>query len=227
MTRIVGFVVGLGLAICTAASAQPAPANSDLYHIHFTKAVPGQAAQLGQELKKPDTTSSMPDHFIVLRHQEGDDWDYCVIQHLGPKATVDAAGTPAGPARTMRAWHTDTFASGPSWGEVSKALGIGDGASGTAASVYNVQVWREAAGHRDQLLKAIAQAGSSAKIPISRVTFQHVEGGPWTYLAVDRYNSWQDFGTDQASTTDDAPWAELRAHSTYHHDTLADRITQR
>ena len=28
----------------------------------------------------------MPDHFVVLRHQEGDDWDYAVIQHLGPKA---------------------------------------------------------------------------------------------------------------------------------------------
>jgi hypothetical protein len=227
MTRIGSLAVGLGLVVCTTAGAQPAPGNTDLYHIHFTKAVPGQALQLGQELKKPDTTSSMPDHFIVLRHQEGDDWDYCVIQHLGPKATVDSAGRPADPARTMRAWHTDTFASGPSWAEVSKAFGIGDGASGTAGSVYNVQVWREAPGHRDQLAKALAQAGSGAKVPATQVVFQHVEGGPWTYIAVARYNSWQDFGTDQAAAADDAPWAELRAHSTYHHDTLADRITQR
>ena len=98
-----GFAVGFTLVICTAVHAQPAPGNTDLYHIHFTKAVPGQALQLGNELKKPGTTGPMPDHFIVLRHQEGDDWDYCVIQHLGPKATVEAAGTPPGAARTMRA----------------------------------------------------------------------------------------------------------------------------
>ena len=30
----------------------------------------------------------MPDHFVVLRHQEGDDWDFVVIQHLGSKAEV-------------------------------------------------------------------------------------------------------------------------------------------
>ena len=117
----------------------------------------------------------MPDHFIVLRHQEGDDWDYCVIQHLGPKATVDAAGTPPGAARTMRAWHTDTFASGPSWAEVSKALGIGT-ASTTANSVYVVQVWRELAGHRDELAKSLAGATAGSKVPVSHVMFQHVEG---------------------------------------------------
>ena len=26
------------------------------------------------------------------------------------------------------------------------------------------------------------------------VLMQHLEGGPWQYLSVARYNSWQDFG---------------------------------
>jgi hypothetical protein len=59
----------------------------------------------------------MPDHFIVLRHQDGDAWDYMVITHLGPKATVEAAGPRAPDKRDLSAWHNDTFVNGPSWEE--------------------------------------------------------------------------------------------------------------
>ena len=62
--------------------------GTDIYHVHFAKAAPGQAAALGKALTVPDKTSPMPEHFVVLRHQEGDDWDYVVIQHLGSKAEV-------------------------------------------------------------------------------------------------------------------------------------------
>ena len=43
----------------------------------------------------------MPDHFVVLRHQEGDDWDYVVIRHLGPKAEVTAAPAAPNAARDL------------------------------------------------------------------------------------------------------------------------------
>src|ERR1044072_7000793 len=66
--------------------------RTDVYHVHFTKAAPGKAVELGDWLKTPDPKAPMPDHFIVLRHQDGDAWDYVVIAHLGPKATVEAAG---------------------------------------------------------------------------------------------------------------------------------------
>jgi hypothetical protein len=57
----------------------------------------------------------------------------------------------------------------------------------------------------------------------------HLEGGPWQYLALDRFNSWQDFATDQAATgpstgTGTDGWSRIREHGSYHHDTLADRI---
>src|SRR4029453_416284 len=88
-------VVFSGVAAATTASAQSVPATgSDVYHVHFAKASPGQAAALGKFLMEPDKTSPMPTHFIVLRHQEGDDWDYVVIQHLGAKAEGTATATP-------------------------------------------------------------------------------------------------------------------------------------
>ena len=72
--------------------------RTDVYHVHFAKAALGKAAQLGDWLKTPDSNNPMPEHFIVLRHQDGDAWDYVVITHLGAKATVEAAGIPAVPS---------------------------------------------------------------------------------------------------------------------------------
>ena len=77
LSAVPAVAIALVLAAGTAVSpqTQPAPAGaSDVYHVHFTKAVPGQAAALGKALMQPDKTSPMPDHFVVLRHQEGDDW---------------------------------------------------------------------------------------------------------------------------------------------------------
>ena len=49
--------------------------RTDVYHVHFTKAALGKAVQLGDWLKTPNPNDPMPEHFIVLRHQDGDAWD--------------------------------------------------------------------------------------------------------------------------------------------------------
>jgi hypothetical protein len=58
-------------------------ARTDLYHVHFAKAALGKGAEEGDYLKKQSPNAPMPGHYIVLRHQEGEDWDYAVIEHLG------------------------------------------------------------------------------------------------------------------------------------------------
>ena len=230
MKSIAAHVVAVALVAVSATPAtpqtQPAPAgsNTDLYHIHFTKAAPGQAAALGKALMVPDPKSPMPDHFVVLRHQEGDDWDYAVIQHLGPKVTLDAAANPPNPGRDLRAWHDDTFATGPSWAEVSKLLA---GGGGSTPPVFSVGVHRTVPGHRDQLQKALSQPGaaSTSKVQPATVVLQHVEGGDWTFLAITRYNSWQDLAADRAAAASDGTgWNDIRQHSSFHRDTLADRV---
>jgi hypothetical protein len=217
----------LVVSLSALAAAQPAAAQGDVYHVHFTKAVPGQGAALAEALMKPDASSPMPGHFIVLRHQQGDDWDFCVIQHLGSSATVDAKPSPTPPASALSAWHTDSFVAGPPWPEFVKSLGLGEASGSTAGSVYVVGVWRALAGHRSELEKVLREPEPS-KVPVSRVVLPHLEGGPWQFMAVDRYNSWQDFATDQASAPSGgaaaAGWSRIREHSTFHRDTLADRI---
>jgi hypothetical protein len=224
---VVAGILGAGAPAFAQGQSAAASGTSDIYHVHFTKAAPGQAAALGKALLAPDTTSPMPDHFVVLRHQEGDDWDYVVIRHLGPKASVEAGPAPADASRELRAWHDDTFVSGPSWAEFSKAMGSGGAAS--SRMVYIVGVQRAVPGHRDQLQKSLSAPGAAdAKIETGTVLMQHVEGGNWNFLTITRYNSWQDLGTDRAASAG-APdaaggWADIRAHSAYHRDTVADRI---
>lgn len=205
-----------------------AAARTDVYHVHFAKAALGKGAEEGDYLKKQGPNATMPGHYIVMRHQSGEDWDYAVIEHLGTSATVNAAGTsvPAA-ARDLSAWHTDTFVNGPPWPEFAKAMGIDEGsAAKTAGSVYVVSVYRAAPGHRDELEKSLSQAtpGNSGN-----VLMQHLEGGPWQYLTVVRYSSWQEFATSEKNSVadtlkPDGGWVGIRNHSTYHNDTVTDRL---
>jgi hypothetical protein len=213
-----------------AAAQSTPPARTDVYHVHFAKAALGKGAELGEYLKTADPNVPMSAHHIVLRHQDGEDWDYVVIQHLGTKTTVEAAGTAVPAAmRDLSAWHNDTFVNGPSWSEFSKALGIDEGSlTKTAGSVYVVSVYRAAPGHREQLEKSLNQSapGDTAS---GNVLMQHLEGGPWQFLTVVRYNSWQDFASSEKNNVADTlkpggGWLAVREHSSYHNDTLTDRI---
>jgi hypothetical protein len=205
------------------------PARTDVYHVHFATAVPGKAAALADFLKTTDPKDPMSAHRIVLRHQDGVEWDYVVIQHLGTKATVDAAGTPTPAAvRDLGAWHTDTFGSGPSWNEFTKAMGLGDDASKSSGSVYVVSIYRAVPGHRDELEKTLGAAPSPQTA--GSVLLQHLEGGPWNYLSVARYNSWADFGANEKNSVDDTNkgsggWFDIRSHAAFHQDTVAVRVT--
>jgi hypothetical protein len=201
-----------------------------VYHVHFTHAAPGKATALADSLKQPDPTSPMPGHMIMLRHQTGDSWDYATIEHLGTKATVDAARPTPPPAaaagRDASDWHTDTFVSGPAWADFAKAMGINEGAGKSA--VYVVSVYRTAPGHREQLDAALS-AQTPGDPAAGSVVMQHLEGAAWTFLGVVRYATWEDYvksetssAADQAKGTGD--WVKLREHCSYHTDTITDRM---
>ena len=215
-----------------AAAQAGAGKRTDVYHVHFTKAGLGKAAQLGDWLKTPDPKAPMPEHFVVLRHQDGDAWDYVAIEHLGTKATVEAAGTAVPPdKRDLSEWHNDTFVNGPSWEQFTRAMGIdADSKTKTSGSVYVVSVYRPAPGHRDGLEKMFSEAPSGpTDTSAGNVLMQHLEGSPWTFLTIARYNSWEDYATGKKNSVaqtakKDGGWLRLRDHTDFHNDTLTDRI---
>ena len=217
-------------ASAAAASTAAAPARTDMYHVHFAKAALGKAEAQAEFLKKQAPDAPMPGHFIVLRHQDGDAWDYCVIEHLGTKATVEAT-RPAPPAgqSAIGDWHTDTLVAGPSWATFTKQMGIDD-ASKSTASAYVVSVYRPAPGQREALDTFLnAAPDRSVDTSSGNVVMQHMEGAAWTFIAIARYNSWSDFAKNQVNdigqmSKPDAGWFKLRSLVSYHTDTLCDRI---
>ena len=213
-------IVALSLAASAQGPAAP-PAPTDIYLVQFAKALPGQAATLEQNLKEPDPKNPMASHFLLLRHQEGADWDYCLIQHLGPKTTVEITAPPASApgAAPVGAWHEDTYVAGPSWAEFQKAMDL----AGSGTSVYVVGVHRQAPGHRTQLQELLTRSDPAAKLA-GRSLLVHLQGGAWTFLSLDRYNSWQDLGADRTNSATGKGWLEARQHSAFHTDTIADRV---
>lgn len=213
------------------ASSASAGGRTDLYHVHFANAATGKAKDLGEELKKPAPDAAMPEHLIVLRHEDGDSWDYCVITHLGTKATIEAnRPAPASSLMGLYAAHTDTFASGPSWTDFAKQLGLDD-ASKSKASAYVVSIYRPAAGSREALDKFLNEPPDRATdSSAGRVTLQHMEGAAWTFLSVQRWNSWADYGKDnvasiaQMGRNQQGGWFKLRDLVSFHTDTLCDRL---
>ncbi len=232
------------LVVASASAQQPSGAGSpaasgrsDIYQVYFVKAAPGKAADLLNALKNPPADTVMPTHALVLRHLEGDDWDFAVIQHVGPKATIEPSATPFAPERELRAWHNDNYVQGPSWAEFSKAMGIGQPQAGSAPAgndVYIVGAYVGAAGHRAQLEETLKRVIVSSPRPGDSVLLQHLEGSPWDYLHITRYNGWKDLAAQQedpdtqarerkAGLAQDAG-LELRAHMASHHDTIANRV---
>ena len=213
------------------AAGSATAARTDIYHVHFANAATGKAKELGDELKKPAPGASMPDHMIILRHEDGDSWDYCVITHLGAKATIEA-NRPAAPSSMMALYaaHTDTFASGPSWTEFAKQLGLDDAAK-SKTSAFVVSIYRPVSGQREALDKFLnAPPDPTTDSFVGRITLQHLEGAAWTFLTVQRWNSWADYGKDntasiaQMGKNPQAGWFKLRDLASFHTDTLCDRL---
>lgn len=231
-TFILSLLATTSIAAAPFAAAQAAPAKAaartDVYHVFLVKSALGKVAQLGEYLKTPDPKAPMPGHTLLLRHQTGDSWDYALVEHMGTKATVEAAGNPMLPsARDLIAWHGDTFVAGPSWAEFTASMGMGE-SSKSAGAVYVVSSYQVAPGHRADLEKMLSESSRGADAA-GDVLLQHLEGAPWTFLEIARYNSYADFGKSETKRIADMQkgqggWYQLRDFSPSHTDTITDRV---
>ncbi|CAN5517995.1 hypothetical protein BH20VER3_BH20VER3_11240 [soil metagenome] len=231
----------LPMAALQAQTTTPAPSPAeaaatssgnatDVYHVFIAKAALGKAKEAADFLKEPDPNA--PERKgILLRHQDGDEWDYIGIEHIGPKATVEMAATQMSPAqRALLEWHTDTYVSGPSWAEFARQMGIDGDGKKTAGAVYVVADYRAAPGHRDELKKMLTETPAAGTDTSSgNVLLQHLEGAAWDFLGVVRYDSWDKFAENEKasvaqSNKGQGGWFDLRKHVASHHDTLTDRI---
>jgi hypothetical protein len=224
-------------APATPAAQAPAQASSgaELYHVHFVKAAPGKLVEMIDAYVNAPQDPQSPAPPVILRHREGDDWNLLVLRPLGAEATLRAVAPSADlqqfltRTRGMRALHNDTFAIGPPWAEARKLV-LGDeraGSSGSTGGVYVVSVFRSLPGHRDQLEGVLRKIAGDE--PGRQLTLQHLEGGPWEYVTITRYDSWAAFGESEQKLGSQTPGPAALAlgeHLAEHHDTIAERITR-
>ena len=130
--------------------------------------------------------------------------------------------------RSLIEWHNDTFASGPSWAEFAKAMGIGGDAAKDSGAVYVVSDYRAAAGHREDLEKMLTTT-PVGDTSTGNLLLQHIEGASWNFLGLVRYDSWDKYAEAQKTSVAQSGrnqngWYQLRNHVACHHDTLTDRL---
>lgn len=235
ITCVLALLACLPIAAAQAQTSSPAAANAttaakrtDIYHVFMAKAAPGKAKDMESWVKEPDPKNPNA-KTIVFRHQEGDSWDYVTVEYLGKNAKVEVGqpNTMTPQQRSLVEWHGDTFVAGPPWEEFAKAMGLDD-ASKSADAVYIVSDYRAVPGQRDELEKALSSPaqGDTAS---GTVLLAHVEGAPWNFLGITRYDSWDKLAeSEKASIAQtkkgDGGWYGLRQSCAQHHDTLTDRI---
>ncbi len=217
----------LSLTIAVAQESQPAQ-DLELYHIHVVNSAPGKLTELidayknapGPEAGEPQVTP------IILRHAQGGEWDLIVITPLGKQTTITAsAPTKAVQEYNQRLaplsnWHGDTFVVGPAWSVVQKLLVPAKG-----EPIYQISDYRSLPGHRAQLQKVLNDGPAAAR----SILFAHVEGAPWNFLSITRFDSWAELGAPPqpaaGTATPQAQGLAIRDHMAVHHDTIATYVS--
>jgi hypothetical protein len=250
MTRFAFASLLLGAAVtCTAelsaaqtpaaptAPAAQAGGAAELYHVHFVKAAPGKLLEMVEAYVNAPRDPQSPAPPVILRHRQGDDWNLMVLRPLGAEATLRAAAPPPAElqqfltrTRPLRAQHNDTFAIGPPWSEAQKLV-LGEGGaepSGATRAVYIVTVFRSLPGHRDELEGVLRK--TAAEESGRTLTLQHLEGAPWEFITITRYDSWAALGESEQKQSGQGTVSPLglaiQEHVAEHHDTVAERVTR-
>jgi hypothetical protein len=213
-----------------AAASSAVGKRPEVYSVTFIHAAAGKVTALEDWAKKAGAGGPMPGHTLTLRHEAGSPWDYVSMQHVGPKATVDAAGNPQGAAlRPLMDWHDDTFVNGPAWAEFAKEMNLDDssGKPKSKEDVYVISVYRPVVGQDDALEKFLSEPPSaSGDLAAGTVLLQHLEGGAWRFLSISRYKNYQDYGKSEAAAIAQTAkgsggWFRLRELVSFHNDTVA------
>jgi hypothetical protein len=166
-----------------------------------------------------------------LRAQHGDTftagpaWAEVRTALLGAAPSVGAS---AAGAVTTGATGTSGTAGTSSMGGTgaSMAVNVPEG------SVYTVTTYRSLPGHRDQLADTLRRV--AALFPDRRTILQHVEGAPWEFVLIQRFDSWNALGQEDVAPPDrlraqgfantEAIGLELRQHAAEHRDTIAQLV---
>jgi len=164
-----------------------------------------------------------------LRSQHGDTFTSGPAWADVRTALLGGAASAVTPASATGTTGSGTAGASTAAGTTGAGRAASAAANVPEGTVYTVTTYRSLPGHRDQLADTLRRL--AALYPDRRTIFQHVEGAPWEFVLLQRYDSWTALGAEedapperlkaQGFANDEAIGLELRQHATEHRDTIA------
>lgn len=225
--------VAMALGLAAAAGAQPPLAGDVLYRVTWLRAGPGRLLDLVAHMKQAAARGSGPSRSLVIRHSQGDQWDFMVLAPAGSYgahfASPDAV-LPLAPAELV-AWQEDEFVRGP---DIWKIDGF------ESARLFHVEMFNALAGRTAELVRERemenAYLGAVGR-PVNAI-FRRELGASWDVFTIGAYRDWRHYGErdliapERAAAaakaagfaSDEAIGPYMRSLINTHHDTLALRV---
>lgn len=197
----------------------------DTYRALFLRAAPGRLLELIDVCKK----AAVPEHGVLLRHAQGDQWDLMVLTPIGTMGSWFAKDHPL-PANwdALVSWQEELYVTGPPAADVQSAVG--------ASGYFHLEIFQALAGKRDSLAREreMENAFLAATKRPTNFIFSRVAGSGWDSFTIGFYRDLQHYaepGTMTPEQEDAAAKAAgfdgragigpyLRRFLGAHHDTI-------
>jgi len=231
IAALVAVVVATPLAgeVC----AQTPLTGDVLYRVTWLRAGPGRLQDLVTHMKTVASKGAGPPRPLVIRHSQGDQWDFMVLVPVGSYATHFAspeAASPLAPGELV-AWQEDEFVRGPDISQID---------SFRSARLFHVEMFDALAGKSAELIREREMENAyldAVGRPINAI-FRRELGASWDVFTVGAYRDWRHYGErdliapERAAAaakaagfaTDEAIGPYMRSLINTHHDTLATRV---
>lgn len=225
--------VVLAVAFAAEAGAQTPLTGDVLYRVTWLRAGPGRLQDLVAHMKAVASKRSGPSRPLVIRHSQGDQWDFMVLapvdSYAAHFASADAASSRA-PAELV-AWQEDEFVRGP---DVWKIEGF------ESARLFHVEMFNALAGKSPELIREREMENAylaAVGRPVNAI-FRRELGASWDVFTVGAYRDWRHYAErdliapERAAAaakaagfaSDEAVGPYMRSLINTHHDTLATRV---
>lgn len=213
-------------------AAIPSLTGDLLYRLTLLRAAPGRFQELLDQVGAVARSGTGPARGLVLRHSQGDHWDFMVLVPVGaPESGRWLEHIRASFSDVAVAWQEDELVRGPAFDVLPGFLDH---------TLYHVEMFDAAPGRSADVLKerAMENAYLSAVGRPPTLIFRREFGAAWDSFTIGAYRDWRHYAErdlippEKAKAaavaagfeSDAAVGPYLRSLILTHHDTLATRV---
>ena len=199
MLRVLLAILVLAGVGSAAQAQEPGTGFETLYRVTLLRAAPGQFNDLLGDMKNRAARHD----YHILRHSQGDHWDFMTLEPLGSYAAwfdpkhanrqvLDAAWREH--LDRLASYRSEWFVFGPDHEQVKQGVENND--------LYHVEMFRALAGHKIKLLRQRAMENDYLKRTkqVVNLVFKGDQGGDWDVMTIGFHKSLKRFAEGSPMT---------------------------